>query len=204
MKTSPISYPKDNDPFEYHKNIIHDWDQLVQLIHDLHPNSIVKLEGLRSSFPALVFQCKTVSDIRSALSFAKSQRLAFVVRDGGLNNFNYPNKECVIIDISSWNKCEFSKDTSIVNIQAGCTRMDILEKSYYFRWRVPDALFIYLPSQSLALRGYNLSLQGLIGAKFISVDGKVHYWKLSQILSLIESGFTQRHLGIVLSVEYEY
>ena len=132
--------------------------------------------------PALVARCRSVSDIASAVRFAREQGLEIAVRGGGHGVAgNALTDGGVVVDCSLMRAIELDPDARRVRVQPGVLLGDLSAATQVFGLAVPAGIISHTGVAGLTLGGgigwlmrrYGLTSDNLVAADVVTADGRV-------------------------------
>jgi FAD/FMN-containing dehydrogenase len=130
--------------------------------------------------PDLIVRCANVADIRTAVNFAREQKLPVAVRGGGHNGAGFGVCDHgVVIDLSLMKGVRVDPSTNTVRAEAGCTQADLNHVAHSFGLAVPAGIISTTGIAGLTLGGgtgyltrkFGLALDNLLEADLVLADG---------------------------------
>lgn len=133
--------------------------------------------------PAVVLRPLTVTDVVSAVSYARDNSLVLSVRSGGHSGPGFgTNTDGVAIDLSAMNDVEvIDADNQIVRIQAGATWGEVSQKlkDHHLGISSGDTKSVGVGGLTLGggigwmVRKYGLTIDSLVAAELVTAEGKI-------------------------------
>jgi FAD/FMN-containing dehydrogenase len=136
--------------------------------------------GMIDRHPDLIVRCANVADIRTAVNFAREQKLPVAVRGGGHNGAGLGVCDHgIVIDLSPMKGVRVDPSTSTVRAEAGCTQADLNHAAHSFGLAVPAGIISTTGIAGLTLGGgtgyltrkFGLALDNLLEADLVLADG---------------------------------
>jgi FAD/FMN-containing dehydrogenase len=132
--------------------------------------------------PALIARCKTVSDVVSAVNFAREHDLLTAIRGAGHNIAG--NAVCengLMIDLSGMNGVTVDPEAGIAHVEPGATLGDLDRATQEFGMAVPVGINSTTGVAGLTLGGgfgwltrlYGMTVDSLVGADVVTADGQL-------------------------------
>jgi hypothetical protein len=130
--------------------------------------------------PDLIVRCTNVTDVRTAVQFARQHGLTVAVRGGGHNGAGLAVCDRgLVIDLSPMKGVRVEPDTRTVRAEAGCTQADLNHAAGGFGLAVPVGIISTTGIAGLTLGGgtgyltrkYGLALDNLLEADVVLADG---------------------------------
>lgn len=138
--------------------------------------------GMIDRYPALIVKCRNVSDVISAVNFARVNKLVLAVRGGGHNAGGLGVcDDGVVIDLSLMNGVRVDREANTIRAEGGCLLGDIDHTTQLFGKAVPTGIFSTTGIAGLTLGGgighlsrkYGLAIDSLLEADVVLADGKL-------------------------------
>src|SRR5215470_12787705 len=138
--------------------------------------------GMIDKYPALIARCTDVSDVVTAVQFARCQDLAVAVRGGG-HSFS-GNGTCdggLVIDLSHMKRVQVDPVQRIAWAQAGLTIGEFVRETQAFGLATPVGNVSTTGLAGLTIGGgigwlmgeYGLTLDNLLAVEIITAEGQV-------------------------------
>lgn len=129
--------------------------------------------------PALVVQPSGVSDIRTAVDFARSQALLLAVKCGGHSAFRSTCDGGMMIDLSRCRGVRVDPPARIADVGGGCLLGDVDHEAMAFGLVTPAGVVSHTGVGGLTLGGgfgrlqrrWGLTLDNVLGADIVTADG---------------------------------
>jgi len=163
--------------------------------------------------PGIIATCKGVSDVISAVKFAKANNLLVSVRGGGHSVAGYSVCDGgIVIDLSWMNTVMVDPEKKKVTVQGGATWLDVDQETQAFGLACPGGVVSDTGVGGLTLNGgvswfrryAGMSIDNLLGAEMVLADGsfvKVNENVNSDLFWAIRGG--GGNFGIVTSFEFK-
>ena len=104
--------------------------------------------------PKLIVRCADVADVRTAVNFAREERLTVAVRGGGHNGAGLGVcDDGLVIDLSPMKGVRVDPLTNTVRAEAGCTQADLNHAAHSFGLAVPVGVISTTGIAGLTLGG---------------------------------------------------
>ena len=138
--------------------------------------------GMINRYPAVIVKCRDVSDVISAVDFAKVQKLDLAIRGGGHNAGGLGVCDNgLVIDLSLMNGTRLDLESNTIRVEGGCLLGDIDHATQAFGKAIPTGIFSTTGISGLTLGGglghltrkYGLAIDSLIEADVVLADGKL-------------------------------
>lgn len=165
-------------------------------------------------YPCAVAYCKTCSDVRAAIAYARKNHLTIRVRSGGHNYkaFSVGNGS-LVIDVSNLNTIEINFQCSTVKVQGGVNNAQLYNavagKGYAFPGgscpTVGVSGYTLGGGWGYSARYYGLGCDSLLEAKVMNYEGKVITANCSKHKDLFWAlrGAGGNNFGVVISMTYQ-
>ncbi|WP_254764084.1 FAD-binding oxidoreductase [Natrinema marinum] len=138
--------------------------------------------GMIDKYPALVARCAGVSDVVSAVDFAREHDLPLAVRGGGHNVAG--TAVCnggVVVDLSAMNGVRVDRERRTVHAEGGATLGDVDRETQLFGLATALGAVSQTGIAGLTLNGgyghlsreYGLALDNLVSVDIVTADGHV-------------------------------
>lgn len=131
-------------------------------------------------YPDVIVRCANVTDIRTAIEFAREHGLTVAIRGGGHNGAGLGVCDHgLVIDLSLLKGVRVDPGTRTVRAEAGCTQADLNHAAGGFGLAVPVGVISTTGIAGLTLGGgtgyltrkYGLALDNLLEADLVLADG---------------------------------
>jgi FAD/FMN-containing dehydrogenase len=138
--------------------------------------------GMIDKYPALIARCTSVSDVVTAVQFARSQQLVVAVRSGG---HSYPgHSTCdggLVIDLAPMKAIQVDPGKRTARVQAGVTLAECIREMQQFGLAIPVGTASETGLAGLSLGGglgwlmgkYGLTMDSLLAVEMVTADGSV-------------------------------
>jgi FAD/FMN-containing dehydrogenase len=132
-------------------------------------------------YPGLIARCANVSDVISAVNFARENDLTLAVRGGGHNGAGLGTcDDGLVIDLSPMKGIRVDPESRTVRAQGGCTQGEVDHATHAFGLAVPAGIISTTGIGGLTLGGghgyltrkYGLTCDNLISADVVTADGR--------------------------------
>jgi FAD/FMN-containing dehydrogenase len=129
--------------------------------------------------PRAIARCADVSDILTAVHFARAHDLLLAVRGGGHNGGGLGScDDGLVIDLSRMKGVRVDPERRTARVECGCTWGDVDHATHAFGLATPSGLFSTTGVGGLTLGGglgyltrkFGLSIDNLIGADMVLAD----------------------------------
>src|SRR5208283_5842783 len=129
--------------------------------------------GMIDRRPDIIVRCANVADVRTAVNFARQERLTVAIRGGGHNGAGLGVCDHgLVIDLSLMKGVRVDPVTNTVRAEAGCTQADLNHAAHSFGLAVPVGVISTTGIAGLTLGGgtgyltrkYGLALDNLLEA----------------------------------------
>lgn len=130
--------------------------------------------------PATIARCEDVSDVMSAVNFARTNGLKLAIRSGGHNGAGLGTCDNgLVVDLSPMKGIQVDPTSRTVRVQAGCTWGDVDRASHAFGLAVPSGVVSTTGVGGLTLGGglghltrkYGLTIDNLLEVDVVLADG---------------------------------
>ncbi len=130
--------------------------------------------------PALIVRCVDVSDVISAVQFARGHDLAVAVRAGGHDVSGHGVcDDGLVIDLSLMKGMQVNPEKRIARAEAGLTSGEFLRATQPFGLVIPTGVFSTVGLSGLTLGGgigwlssrYGLTIDNLLAIEMVTADG---------------------------------
>jgi FAD/FMN-containing dehydrogenase len=137
--------------------------------------------GMIDRRPLAIVRCADVSDVLSAVHFARTRDLLLAVRSGGHNGGGFGScDDGLVIDLSRMKGIRVDPKRRTARVEGGCTWGDVDHTTHAFGLATPSGLFSTTGVGGLTLGGglgyltrkFGLSIDNLIGADMVLADGR--------------------------------
>jgi FAD/FMN-containing dehydrogenase len=137
--------------------------------------------GMIDRRPLAIARCADVSDVLSAVHFARTRDLLLAVRSGGHNGGGLGScDDGLVIDLSRMKGIRVDPKRRTARVEGGCTWGDVDHATHAFGLATPSGLFSTTGVGGLTLGGglgyltrkFGLSIDNLIGADMVLADGR--------------------------------
>ena len=127
--------------------------------------------GMIDRHPDAIVRCADVADVRTAVNFARQERLTVAIRGGGHNGAGLGVCDHgLVIDLSLMKGVRVDPVTNTVRAEAGCTQADLNHAAHSFGLAVPVGVISTTGIAGLTLGGgtgyltrkYGLALDNLL------------------------------------------
>lgn len=149
---------------------------------DQHYDTARKLyNGMIDRWPRAIARCADVSDVITAVSFAREHELLLAVRGGGLNGGGLgPCNDGLVIDLSRMKGVRVDPARRTARVEGGCTWGDVDHATHAFGLATPSGIISTTGVGGLTLDGglghltrkFGLAIDNLIGADMVLADGR--------------------------------
>lgn len=138
--------------------------------------------GLVDKHPALIVRCNDVSDVISAVQFARSQDLTVAVRAGGYDVSGHGVcDDGLVIDLSQMKGIQVDPQRCIARAEPGLTSGEFLRATQQFGLAIPTGVFSSVGLSGLTLGGgvgwlsarYGLTIDNLLSVEIVTADGSL-------------------------------
>jgi FAD/FMN-containing dehydrogenase len=136
--------------------------------------------GMIDRRPDVIVRCANVADVRTAVNFARQERLTVAVRGGGHNGAGLGVCDHgLVIDLSPMKGVRVDPVANTVRAEAGCTQADLNHAAQSFGLAVPVGIISTTGIAGLTLGGgtgyltrkYGLALDNLLEADVVLANG---------------------------------
>ena len=148
--------------------------------HEGYPRARKVYNAMIDRYPALVVQCRDVTDVIACIAFSRDQRLVVAVRGGGHNGGGLGTvNDGLVIDLSLMKGTRINPDLASIRVEGGCLLRDIDHVTQPFGKAVPTGIFSTTGISGLTLggglghlsRAYGLSIDSLLEADVVLANG---------------------------------
>lgn len=155
--------------------------QLIQPGDDEYDAARHVYNAMIDSLPAYIAQCFDVSDVISAVNFARTNDLELAIRSGGHNGAGLGTcDDGLVVDLSPMKGIRVDPDSRRVRVQAGCTWGDVDHATHAFGLAVPSGFISTTGVGGLTLGGglgyltrkYGLTIDNLLEVDVVLADGQ--------------------------------
>jgi FAD binding domain/Berberine and berberine like len=138
--------------------------------------------GMVDRHPALIVRCVDVSDVISAVQFARGQDLTVAVRAGGHDVSGHGVcDDGLVIDLSLMKGIQVDPEKHIARAEAGLTSGEFLREAQTFGLALPTGVFSTVGLSGLTLGGgigwlssrYGLTIDTLLAVEVVTADGRL-------------------------------
>ena len=137
--------------------------------------------GMIDKRPGLIARCADVTDVISAVAFARDQQLPLAIRGGGHNGPGLGScDDGLVIDLSMMKHVRVDPERRTVRVAPGCTSGDVDHATHPFGLAVPFGIVSTTGVAGLTLGGgtgyltrkYGLTIDNLLEADVVLADGR--------------------------------
>jgi hypothetical protein len=171
------------NPTALHNFKAHLHGELIVPGNDSYDSARQVWNGMIDKYPALIARCVDVTDVVSAVQFARSQNLEVAVRGGGHSFAG--NGTCdggLVIDLSPMKRVQVDSVKHTARVQAGLTLGECLHETQKFGLGIPVGTASETGLAGLTLGGgtgwlmgkYGLTIDNLLAVEIVTADGRVH------------------------------
>jgi FAD/FMN-containing dehydrogenase len=137
--------------------------------------------GMIDRHPDAIVRCANVTDVRTAVNFARDEGVTAAIRGGGHNGAGFGVCDHgVVIDLSPMKGVRVNPATNTVRAEGGCTQADLNHAAHSFGLAVPVGVLSTTGIAGLTLGGgtgyltrkYGLALDNLLEADLVLADGR--------------------------------
>ena len=149
---------------------------------DQHYDTVRKLyNGMIDRRPRAIARCVDVSDVITAVNFARKHELLVAVRGGGHNGGGLGScDDGLVIDLSRMKGVRVDPARRTARVEGGCTWGDVDHAAHAFGLATPSGIFSTTGVGGLTLGGglgyltrkFGLTIDNLIGADMVLADGR--------------------------------
>lgn len=138
--------------------------------------------GMVDRHPALIVRCVDVSDVISAVQFARRQDLTVAVRAGGHDVSGHGVcDDGLVIDLSLMKGIQVDPERRVARAEAGLTSGEFLRATQPFGLAIPTGVFSTVGLSGLTLGGgigwlssrYGLTIDNLLAVELVTADGNL-------------------------------
>jgi FAD/FMN-containing dehydrogenase len=156
--------------------------ELIVSRDDAYDSARKVWNGMIDKYPAAIARCDDVSDVITAVQFARSQQLVVAVRSGG---HSYPgHSTCdggLVIDLSRMKAIQIDPGKRTARVQAGVTLAECIREMQRFGLAIPVGTASETGLAGLTLGGglgwlmgkYGLTMDSLLAVELVTADGQV-------------------------------
>jgi FAD/FMN-containing dehydrogenase len=137
--------------------------------------------GMIDRHPDAIVRCANVTDVRTAVNFARDQGITVAIRGGGHSGAGFGVCDHgLVIDLSPMKGVRVDPATNTVRAEGGCTQGDLNHAAHSFGLAVPVGVLSTTGIAGLTLGGgtgyltrkYGLALDNLLEADLVLADGR--------------------------------
>jgi FAD/FMN-containing dehydrogenase len=137
--------------------------------------------GMIDRHPDAIVRCANVTDVRTAVNFARDEGITAAIRGGGHSGAGFGVCDHgLVIDLSPMKGVRVDPATNTVRAEGGCTQGDLNHAAHSFGLAVPVGVLSTTGIAGLTLGGgtgyltrkYGLALDNLLEADLVLADGR--------------------------------
>jgi FAD/FMN-containing dehydrogenase len=137
--------------------------------------------GTIDRHPDAIVRCANVTDVRTAVNFARDEGVTAAIRGGGHSGAGFGVCDYgLVIDLSPMKGVRVDPATNTVRAEGGCTQADLNHAAHSFGLAVPVGVLSTTGIAGLTLGGgtgyltrkYGLALDNLLEADLVLADGR--------------------------------
>jgi FAD/FMN-containing dehydrogenase len=166
------------------------------------------------SNPAVVVFCDDEQDIVAALSLAEEEKLRVACRAGAHSYAGFSGiNDGMVLDLRALNNITIDEATGRVNVGAGTSFQELMEKLQAVGLHVPPGLapsvcvggFVQGGGYSFSSREFGMNCDAVVAARVVTADGQVHVVNAQQEPDLFWAirGGTGNNFGVLTEVTYQ-
>ncbi len=138
--------------------------------------------GMIDKRPALIAECRDVSDVIAAVNLGRDHGLLVAVRSGGHNGAGFGSCDGgIVIDLGRMKGVRVDPSSRTVRVEAGCTQGDVDHAAHAFGLAVPAGIVSTTGIAGLTLGGghgylsrmYGLTIDNLLEVDVVLADGRL-------------------------------
>ncbi len=138
--------------------------------------------GMIDKRPAVIAECRDVSDVIAAVNFGRDHGLLIAVRSGGHNGAGFGSCDGgIVIDLGRMKGVRVDPSSRTVRVEAGCTQGDVDHAAHAFGLAVPAGIVSTTGIAGLTLGGghgylsrmYGLTIDNLLEVDVVLADGRL-------------------------------
>jgi FAD/FMN-containing dehydrogenase len=137
--------------------------------------------GMIDRRPEVIVRCADVTDVMTAVNFARSEDIPVAIRGGGHSGAGWGVCDRgLVVDLFSMKGVLVDPATNTINAEAGCTQADLNHTAHDFGLAVPLGVISSTGIAGLTLGGgtgyltrkYGLTIDNLLEANLVLADGR--------------------------------